>query len=123
VQQRAQQASQALASFTENQFVYLQNLVNVLGPLVALFLVSTLTGGIAAAGFVAIAVVIVRFDRRLMALATESNRLERRYQVRLLDFLGNISTLLSLRLQAVSRRLVGDRLEAVFAPARETVCA
>ena len=121
VQQRAQQASQALASFTENQFVYLQNLVNVLGPLVALFLVSTLTGGIAAAGFVAIAFVIVRFDRRLMALATESNRLERRYQVRLLDFLGNISTLLSLRLQAVSRRLVGDRLEAVFAPARESI--
>ena len=121
VQQRAQQASQALASFTENQFMYLQNLVNVLGPLIALLLVSAPTGAVAFVGFVAVACVIVRFDRRLMRLATDINRLERRYQVRVLDFLGNISTLLSLRLQAVSRRIVASRLRDVFVPARAAI--
>ena len=51
VQQRVQQASQALASFTESQLTYLQNAVNVLGPLVALFLVlSSITGGVALFG-------------------------------------------------------------------------
>ena len=121
VQQRAQQASQALAQFTESQFVYLQNIVNVLGPVVALYLVSRVTGGIAMIGFVAIALVIVRFDRRLMHLATAANKAERQYQTRLLDFLGNISTVISLRLQDVSRRIVGARLEEVFAPARKSI--
>ena len=36
VQHRAQMASRALAGFTETQFVYLQNIVNIVGPLVAL---------------------------------------------------------------------------------------
>jgi ABC-type multidrug transport system fused ATPase/permease subunit len=120
-QQRAQQASLALAHFAESQFVYLQNLVNVLGPVIALYLVSRVTGSIAALGFVAIALVIVRFDRQLMHLATEVNDAERRYQARLLDFLGNISTVLSLRLSALSRRIVGARLEEVFAPARKAI--
>jgi ABC-type multidrug transport system fused ATPase/permease subunit len=120
-QQRAQQASQALAHFAESQFVYLQNIVNVLGPVIALWLVSRLTGSIALLGFVAIAFVIVRFDRTLMRLATEVNAAERRYQTRLLDFLGNISTVLSLRLAGLSRRLVGARLEEVFAPARRSI--
>ncbi|HEY1326845.1 MAG TPA: ABC transporter ATP-binding protein [Casimicrobiaceae bacterium] len=121
VQQRAQQASQALASFTENQFIYLQNLVNVLGPLIALWLVSTLTGTIAMAGFLAIAYVIMRYDRALMRLAQRTNHLERGYQVRVLDFLGNISTVLSLRLQDVSRRIVAARLADVFEPARRAI--
>jgi ABC-type multidrug transport system fused ATPase/permease subunit len=120
-QQRAQQASQALAQFAESQFVYLQNIVNVLGPVIALYLVSRVTGSIALLGFVAIALLIVHFDRTLMRLATEMNAAERRYQTRLLDFLGNISTVLSLRLSALSRRIVGARLEEVFAPARKAI--
>jgi len=121
VQQRAQQASQALAGFTESQFMYLQNMVNVLGPLFALLLVSRVTGGLAMVGFVAIACVILRFDRQLMRLASATNQLERRYQVRLLDFLGNISTLISLRLQSVSRRIVASRLHDVFVPAQQAI--
>jgi ABC-type multidrug transport system fused ATPase/permease subunit len=120
-QQRAQQASQALASFTENQFIYLQNLVNVVGPLVALCLLSSVTGAIALTGFVSIAYVILRFDRTLMQLAQHANQLERRYQVRVLDFLGNISTVLSLRLHDVSRRIVAARLREVFEPQRRAI--
>jgi ATP-binding cassette, subfamily B, bacterial len=121
VQQRAQLASKALGDFTESQFVYLQNLVNVIGPLCALTLVWWGTGALAACGFVGVALVIIRFDRALMRLATEENRYERAYTVRLLDFLGNISTVLSLRLEAVSRRLVGQRLDQVFVPRRRAI--
>ena len=121
VEQRAQQSSRALALFAENQFVYLQNVVNIVGPLVALYLVSAATGWIAFAGFVAIAVVIVRFDRRLMRLAEEINLGERRYGVRLLDFLGNVTTVLSLRLQHVSRRLIGARLAETFDAQRRSI--
>src|SRR3954470_6382257 len=40
MQQRAKKASEALADFTESQFLYLQNIVNVIGPLVALSVIS-----------------------------------------------------------------------------------
>ena len=121
MQQRAHQASAALADFTQSQFLYLQNLVNVIGPLVALSLMSLWTGSIAILGYVAVAFVIIRFDRSLVQLVHRQNVLERRYGVRLLDFLGNISTVLSLRLQNVSRRLVGERLADVFVPARRLI--
>jgi ATP-binding cassette, subfamily B, bacterial len=121
MQQRAQQASSALSDFAQSQFLYLQNVVNVIGPLVALSLMSLWTGGIAMLGYIAVAYVIIRFDRELVRLVHRQNVLERRYSVRLLDFLGNIGTVLSLRLQNVSRRLVGERLLEAFAPTRRLI--
>jgi ATP-binding cassette, subfamily B, bacterial len=121
VQHRAQQASRALATFTETQFVYLQNFVNVLGPLVALWLIDHDIGGAAAVGFVLIALVIIGFDRRLMDIARKENDAERRYTVRWIDFLGNIGTVAALRLQDVSRRLLHDRLTRVFEPLRQSI--
>ena len=121
MQQRAQQASAALADFTQNQFLYLQNFVNVVGPLVALSLMSLWTGGLAVLGYIAVAYVIVRFDRELVRLVYRQNVLERRYSVRLLDFLGNIGTVLSLRLSNVSRRLVGERLVQAFEPTKRLI--
>jgi ABC-type multidrug transport system fused ATPase/permease subunit len=121
MQQRAQQASGALADFTQSQFLYLQNFVNVIGPLVALSLMSTWTGGMAVLGYIAVGYVIVRFDRALVRLVHRQNVLERRYTVRLLDFLGNIGTILSLRLQNVSRRLIGERLLEAFEPTKRLI--
>jgi ABC-type multidrug transport system fused ATPase/permease subunit len=121
LQHRVEQASKALFGFTQSQFVYLQNLICIIGPLVALTLLSTLTGAMALVGFVAISVVIVRFDRALMKLAIQENQAERRYAARLLDFVGNISAVASLRLQAATRRLLDARLMAVFAPLRRSI--
>jgi ABC-type multidrug transport system fused ATPase/permease subunit len=121
MQQRVQQASTALADFTQSQFLYLQNFVNVIGPLVALSLMSTWTGGLAVLGYLVVAYVIVRFDRVLVRLVHRQNVLERRYSVRLLDFLGNIGTVLSLRLQSVSRRLIGERLVEAFEPTKRLI--
>jgi ABC-type multidrug transport system fused ATPase/permease subunit len=121
MQQRAQQASGALADFTQSQFLYLQNFVNVVGPLVALSLMSAWTGGVAVLGYIAVGYVIIRFDRALVRLVHRQNVFERRYTVRLLDFLGNIGTVLSLRLQNVSRRLIGERLLEAFEPTKRLI--
>lgn len=121
LQHRVEQASKALFGFTQSQFVYLQNLICIIGPLVALTLLSKLTGAMALVGFVAISIVIVRFDRALMTLAAQENQAERRYAARLLDFVGNISAVASLRLQGATRRLLDARLMAVFAPLRRSI--
>ena len=121
LQHRVGQASTALSGFTESQFIYLQNFINVAGPLVALSLLSPLTGGMALVGFVAIAVAIVRFDGALMKLAARENQAQRGYAARLLDFVGNIGSIASLRLQAATRTLLDRRLVAVFEPLRRAI--
>ncbi|CAN5456761.1 hypothetical protein BH09PSE5_BH09PSE5_48170 [soil metagenome] len=121
VQQRVAQSSQALSNFAQSQFIYLQSAVSFFGPLIALTLLSPGIGGLAVCGYVVVAVVVLRFDVSLMRLAVEENTAERRYASGLLDYLGNITTIASLRLQAATRKLLSQRLEAVFGPLRRAM--
>lgn len=118
---RVGQASAALSGFTESQFIYLQNAVQLVGPLAALWLLSGTTGALAVLGFVAIAAVSLRFDRALMVLAAQETAADRRYSARLLDFVANISAVASLRLQRATRALLEQRLLAVFEPLRRSI--
>ncbi|MFT4269002.1 MAG: ABC transporter ATP-binding protein [Xenophilus sp.] len=120
LQHRVHQASRALSDFAQNQFVYVQSTLSFIGPLVALALLSPVSGLIALVGYVLIALVILRFDRALMVLARAENDADRRYAATLLDFVGNASTVIGLRLQAASRKLLGRRMQAVSAPLRRT---
>ncbi len=113
---RLSQSSQALASFTQSQFIYLQSGVNLIGPLVALWWLSPVTGMTAAAGLLAVGLTIVGFDRVIMRLARTENAAERRHAAALMDCLSNITTVLALRLEHTTRRLLARRLDAVAAP-------
>ena len=119
--QRVRQTSNALFDFAQSQFVYLQNFVNLAGPVIALGLLSNVLGVAALAGFVVIALMVIRFDRALMRLSDRQNDAERRYAAALTDSLGNISTIISLRLQAVTQRLVASRLATVFPALRRAI--
>nr|WP_315598326.1 ABC transporter ATP-binding protein [uncultured Cupriavidus sp.] len=121
LQHRVVQASRALSDFAQNQFGYLQSAFNFVGPIVALALLSRTSGMIAVTGYVVIALIILRFDRTLMQLARAENDAERRYAAALLDFVGNAGTVIGLRLQAASRKLLDRRMEAVMAPLRRAV--
>lgn len=121
LQHRVVQSSRALSDFAQNQFGYLQSVFNFVGPLVALALLSRTSGVIAVTGYVVIAIIILRFDRVLMQLARAENDAERRYAAALLDFVGNATTVIGLRLQAASRKLLGHRMDAVMVPLRRTV--
>jgi len=121
LQHRVHQASRALSDFAQNQFIYLTNVVNFIGPLVALTLLSLTSGAMAITGYVVIALIILRFDRALMRLARTENDADRRYVAALLDFLGNASTVIGLRLSAASRGLLRARMAAVSVPLKRTV--
>ncbi|MDB5850151.1 MAG: transporter ATP-binding protein [Rhodoferax sp.] len=121
LQHRVVQASRALSDFAQSQFSYLQSAFNFVGPIVALALLSRTSGAIAVTGYVVIALIILRFDRTLMRLARAENDAERRYAAALLDFVGNAGTVIGLRLQAASRKLLGRRMDAVIAPLRRAV--
>jgi ABC-type multidrug transport system fused ATPase/permease subunit len=121
LQHRVHQASRALSDFAQNQFIWLTNAVNFVGPLVALALLSRTSGMTALAGYVLIGLVIVRIDRALMKLARAENDADRRYVAALLDFLGNASTVIGLRLQGASRLLLRRRMAAISLPLKRTV--
>jgi ABC-type multidrug transport system fused ATPase/permease subunit len=118
---RMTQATLALANFTQSQFIYLQNAVNLAGPLVALWLLSSLTGAVALGGLLLVALTIVAFDRALMRLARAENGAERAHAATLFDCLSNVATVLSLRLEQPTRRLLARRLDAVAAPLQRNI--
>src|SRR5258705_1663812 len=118
---RMTRATASLASFAQSQFIYLQNTVSILGPIAALFLISRATGAAAMAGYAAIAFFVVRIDAFMVPLVREENRAERRYNSALVDCLGNIGTVLTLRLPEPMRKLLPLRLLTVFAPLRRHI--
>lgn len=121
IQQRITQAATSLYNFAQSQFVYLKNAVHLIGAGVAIVLFSRELGLIALAGYVLVAWVMLRFDGALMRAAALENSAERRYQARLLDYLGNIGTVIALRMQQGTRAAVSERLGQVFLPARKGV--
>jgi ABC-type multidrug transport system fused ATPase/permease subunit len=121
LQHRVHQASRALSDFAQNQFIWLTNAVNFVGPLVALALLSRTSGLTALGGYVLIAIVILQIDKALMRLARAENDADRRYVSALLDFLGNASTVIGLRLQGASRLLLRRRMAAISLPLKRTV--
>src|SRR5512139_12133 len=118
---RVNQATHALFDFAQSQFIYLQNAVNLVGPIAALLILSPAVGIAALAGYGIIAAVIVRFDATMMRLAGEENSAERRFNAGLVDYLGNIGSIIALRLEEATRRLLASRLAAVFRPLSRSV--
>jgi ATP-binding cassette, subfamily B, bacterial len=119
--EHVQKAGSAIFGFAQNQFVYLQNAVSLIGPIVAIFVLSVPTGGVALLAYALIGLVLIRFDGAMIRLKRAQNRAEARYLAALVDCLGNIATVLTLRLQQPTRRLLASRMGEVFAPLRSSI--
>ena len=121
LQQRVSQSTHALQNFAQSQFIYLQSAVNFLGPLLALWLLAPWLSGVACIGYVLVGCVIVRCDIAMMKLSARENQAERRYAAGLLDVLGNIGSVMCMRLQPSAHRLLAQRLDAVFGPLKRMI--
>jgi ABC-type multidrug transport system fused ATPase/permease subunit len=118
---RVQQSSQAMSSFAQSQFIYLNSAVRLVGPIVALWLIRPAVGIAAVIGFCVICLSVVGFDRAMIRLAHKENDAERRYSSTLIDSLGNSTTLLALRQARGVVELLGRRLEAIFEPLKKSI--
>lgn len=118
---RVQKTTSALFQFSQHQFVYLQNVVSVVGPIVALCAVSLPTGLAALAGYGVVGLVLLRFDKLTVRLVRAENAAERRYVSALTDCLGNIATILTLRLEEATRRMIRARIDDVSHPLRRHI--
>jgi ABC-type multidrug transport system fused ATPase/permease subunit len=118
---RVQQSSQALAAFAQSQFVYLNSVVRLTGPVIALSLLEPIVGATALMGFIVICASVACFDRAMIRLARRENDAERRYASALLDCLGNSTTLFALRQARAMAALLQRRLEGIFEPLRRSI--
>jgi ATP-binding cassette subfamily B protein len=113
---RLQTTTAALFGFAQNQFVYLQNFISIVGPIIALLAISAACGGTALAGYLVITVILLHFDREIVRLARDENAAERHYTAGVVDAVANISTVLTLNLHGAVRDAVKTRHLEVSRP-------
>jgi len=118
---RVQQSSAAISGFAQTQFIYLNSVVRIVGPIVALSVLEPVVGLAAFTGLTIITVGVVGFDRALIRLAHAENAAERTYSSTLIDTLGNSSSLFALRQGRSVRALIEKRLLAIFVPLRRSI--
>ncbi len=118
---RVLQSTRALYDFAQTQFIYVQNVISLVGPIIALFILSKATGVAAFIGYAFIAGIIIYIDQGMMRLSVVENTAERRYQAALVDTLGNIVSVFALRLEAATQKLLGSRLAMVFVPMKRYI--
>lgn len=118
---RVQQTTRALYDFAQSQFIYLQSVVRLVGPVIALWVISPWVGAVAVVGYLVLAVIIVSFDKVMMKLAAHENAADREYWASLSDGLVNSLSVLALRLQRGVLQLVETRLGAVFEPVKRAI--
>ena len=118
---RLSKSTYALFCFTQEQYIYLKCLVLLVGPLVALCLISPWVGALALLGHTAILLASMRMDGRLIRLAHEENEAERELSALLYDLLSNVFTIFALRRRRGLHDMVLKRLLRVFEPLRKAI--
>ncbi len=118
---RLSKSTYALFCFAQEQYIYLKCLVMLIGPLIALWLISPWVGALALLGHAAIVLASMRMDGRLIRLAHEENEAESELTALLYDMLSNVFTIFSLRRRQGLHNMVLKRLLRVFEPLREAI--
>ena len=118
---RVEQSTRALYDFAQSQFIYLQSAASLVGPIIALSVISAWVGLAAVTGYCVLGVIIVGFDRITMRLATVENEADRRYWSSLSDGLVNILSIFALKMRGGVLRLIERRLGAVFEPVKRAI--
>lgn len=118
---RVMQASGGLHAFAEMQYVYMQNIVMIVGPMVALWLLSPWVGLAASVGFGSLGLLSLRADRALVRWSGVHNLAQRREHAVWVELLGQVFTVQALRGWGMARRRVERALAALAEPLRHMV--
>ena len=113
---RINKAAEALTSFTARQYEFIGYFMMFVGPLVGLAALSRPVSGIALAVAIGTVLIIKRFDRQLAVLYGDMNELQHRVASVLYDYLGNIKTIITLRLGTQTGHEVDHRQELGYIP-------
>lgn len=110
---RINKAARALFSFTEGQFVIIQTMVRFGVSLLVLIWFSWWVALVSIVVSAFVLFVVRRFDKVLIPMILKNNEREHHLNAALYDYIGNIVTVLTLRLQGSTADEIGVRFEAM----------
>lgn len=109
---RVAKAASALADFSEASFLILALVTRTLGAAVMMTFLLPQAGIVVVLGSVAITALVVIFDRALVPLYERGNSQLNKVASKVQDYLTNITTVISLRLEDQVERAVSTQLES-----------
>ena len=111
---RINRAATALKRFAENQFIYIETIVQFLVSISFLLWISW-PMGLLSLSLCAIALTsIILFDKKLIPLYKAENEVENQVGSALFDYMSNMTTILTLRLGELTRKNLYQRLVRIW---------
>lgn len=111
---RINRASDALYSFAEDQFIYIQAIVTFFTSVGFLFWLSPLIGLLSIVTAVLSLFTIIHFDRKLTRLYDAQNEIDNKVGAVLFDYLNNMTTVLTLRLGSLTHRNLVETMKTIW---------
>jgi ATP-binding cassette subfamily B protein len=118
---RVNKAADALYRFADSQFYYLQSIVKFVGALGALMVLAPWIGVASVLCTGLVLWLMVHYDRKLIPLAHTENEADHKLNAGLFDYISNIGSVITLRLEEQTRREITRRLERIYVPLRESI--
>lgn len=112
---RIQKSAQALSNFSDDSYMYIETIVRFFAGLTALFVISWLSGVIGLVCGIVTVLIIFRFDKVLVAYLKKINERWHFYDAVYYDYVTNMRTVITLRLEKLAQSETLKNCQKVFA--------
>lgn len=107
-------SSQTIYRFAETQFEYLQNIVKFLVSIIFLLWVSLPVGIASLILSLSVIAIIILFDKKLISIYTEENNIENKISMVLLDYVSNMTSILTLKLGKLTKSNISEHMKQMW---------
>lgn len=111
---KVNKASKALRDFTEEAYVYVESIIRVVASVVAIGFIMGWDGALLLIFGGLVFFIIFKFDGFLTWTLSRINRKEHRVAAVLFDYISNISTIITLKLERMAKKEYLKRINKVF---------
>lgn len=114
-------AKSALQEFIDEGFMYIETIIRLVVASIAILLFLPYYGGLVfVVGAVVIATIRI-FDKKIISLQQKVNTLENHVASGLFDYVSNIATVITLRLEKLSKSEISRRIMKIMIPFKKNV--
>lgn len=111
---RIKTASDALYTFGEKQYLYIEYFMMFWGPLIALSLLSYKISLLAFSIAIVIIYIIEKFDKIIVPLFKEETETQHQFLATFFDYISNIKTIITLRLSHKTKQELNKKIEVAY---------
>lgn len=111
---RLNRAATSLRQFAENQYLYIETIVQFFVSIAFLLWISVPVGIISFTASSLVTVIVLLFDRRLIPLYSAENEVENSAGAVLFDYISNMTTVLTLRLGTLTHSNLMQRMMQIW---------